>query len=294
MNWVWRLPIVSCVRQLGLPHFASGIFRNWGRDTFIALRGLLLLTERHLEARFIILAYGACLRHGLIPNLLGAGSHARYNCRDATWWWLHCIKEYCSMVPGGHSILTDQVARIFPSDDSLPEAPGLCVGTALSLSTIGPYYCWVFKSNAFIVSGPAPTYDYPGGNAETCRGCGLHRKTRWTCYRSRYDYSRYLPPVKQRQHHYYRWQNTAINLVITIIIIIIITITTIIITIRLMLCLCNPLFLVVWCSGFSNKIGVDWSTGFVYGGNEHNCGTWMDKMGSSEHAGNKGKPATPR
>ncbi|KAL2795363.1 hypothetical protein BJX66DRAFT_301940 [Aspergillus keveii] len=46
--------------------------------------------------------------------------------------------------------------------------------------------------------------------------------------------------------------------------------------------------------GFQIDIKVDWETGLIFGGSQFNCGTWQDKMGESEKAGNKGVPGTPR
>ena len=118
----------------GLPHFASGWARCWGRDVFISLRGLLLTTGDFESAKRHILAFASTLKHGLIPNLLDSvrnpryvspfintsllKSLSRYNSRDSPWWMLQNIQDYVQKAPDGPTLLDEPVKRRFPKDDT--------------------------------------------------------------------------------------------------------------------------------------------------------------------------------
>ena len=193
----------------GLPHFASGYVRNWGRDTFIAIRGTLMIPGRFVEAQRIILGFGGCIRHGLIPNLLDKGTNARFNCRDATWFWLQSIKDYCNLAPNGEEILKEPVRRLFPTDDAEGDFD--------------------------------KTVDQP-----------LHQVLQEILIR----HFRGIDFMERNWGHKIDAHMTE--------------------------------------AGFRVTVGVDRETGFIFGGNKWNCGTWMDKMGSSSKAGNRGIPSTPR
>ena len=58
------------------------------------------------------------VRHGLVPNLLASGISARYNARDATWFWLQAVQEYVKMVDQEANILKANVLRMYPTDEN--------------------------------------------------------------------------------------------------------------------------------------------------------------------------------
>ncbi|KAJ2162872.1 bifunctional 4-alpha-glucanotransferase/amylo-alpha-1,6-glucosidase [Coemansia sp. RSA 552] len=198
----------------GLPHFSTHHMRCWGRDTFIALDGLLLTTGRFADARNHILAFGSTLKHGLIPNLLDGGRFPRYNARDATWFWLYAVQAYCVHSPEGLEFLETAVPRRFPDGETFVEWDS---DKAYSKSST------VAELVQEIMERHAQGIRFREWNA----GANLDSQMR--------------------------------------------------------------------DEGFNVSIDVDFAAnGFVRGGSRWNCGTWMDKMGSSDKAGIRGVPATPR
>nr|AOE43284.1 glycogen debranching enzyme/amylo-alpha-1,6-glucosidase [Cavenderia deminutiva] len=209
-------PDGSASLAAGLPHFCQGYMRAWGRDTFIALRGLMLTTGRYQESKQLLVGFGSALRFGLIPNLLDSGTRPRYNSRDSVWWWIKAVQDYCEMITAVNTatgsgsrhdhireLLETKVYRLFPNDPNQP------------YSTVHDLLQEVLQAHA----------------------TGIHF----------------------REPHAGREIDDRMR-----------------------------------DEGFNVDIDLNLATGFLYGGNLANCGTWMDKMGESHRAHNYGDPATPR
>ena len=70
-------------------------FTDWGRDTFIALRGLCLATGRLDEAGAILEEWSGQVSEGMLPNFFpDAGSTPEFNSVDASLWYLIAVSEY--------------------------------------------------------------------------------------------------------------------------------------------------------------------------------------------------------
>lgn len=69
-------------------------FSDFGRDTFISLPGLALVTKRFEEARTILETYERSLSKGLIPNNFTEDGRPEYHGVDASLWWIYGVQKY--------------------------------------------------------------------------------------------------------------------------------------------------------------------------------------------------------
>jgi predicted glycogen debranching enzyme len=70
-------------------------FGDWGRDTFIALRGLCIATGRLEEARDILLQWADTVSQGMLPNRFpDNGEQPEFNSVDASLWYIIAVNDY--------------------------------------------------------------------------------------------------------------------------------------------------------------------------------------------------------
>ncbi len=96
----------------GLPWFRD----NWGRDTFIALPGILLVSGQFEEARNVISSFAeyqnkdsTSVSYGKIPNRYRDADDVIYNTADGTLWFIREVWEYVQ-----YTIDIDFLQKIFP------------------------------------------------------------------------------------------------------------------------------------------------------------------------------------
>ncbi|TMB12791.1 MAG: glycogen debranching protein [Deltaproteobacteria bacterium] len=73
-------------------------FTDWGRDTFIALRGLRLATGRLDDARAILLEWAGAVSRGMLPNRFpDRGEEPEFNAVDAALWYVVAVHEFLAL-----------------------------------------------------------------------------------------------------------------------------------------------------------------------------------------------------
>ncbi|KAF0047471.1 hypothetical protein F2P81_001104 [Scophthalmus maximus] len=199
---------------------------------------------------------------------------------------LHFAQDYSTHVPQGHEILRCPVTRMYPTDDCEPCKPGEVEqplydviqealqrhleGISFRERNAGAKIDMNMKDEGFsVVAKVDPATGFvSGGNRFNC-GTWMDKMGESERARNKGEQPLYDVIQEALQRHLegisFRERNAGAKIDMN-----------------------------MKDEGFSVVAKVDPATGFVSGGNRFNCGTWMDKMGESERARNKGVPATPR
>ncbi len=119
--WIKQLILAADQFIVGRPlaDVAGGIsvlagypwFGDWGRDTMVALPGLLLATGRPEVAAIVLRTYARFVDRGMLPNRFpDAGEAPEYNSVDAALWFIEAARQYYAAT---HDL--SLVREIFPA-----------------------------------------------------------------------------------------------------------------------------------------------------------------------------------
>jgi predicted glycogen debranching enzyme len=93
-------------------------FGDWGRDTMIALPGLLITTGHVDIARAVLLAFARYVDRGMLPNNFpDAGGTPEYNTVDAALWYFEAVRQYFVAT---HD--SETVVKLFPALSEIIDA----------------------------------------------------------------------------------------------------------------------------------------------------------------------------
>ncbi len=75
-------------------------FTDWGRDTFISMRGLCLATGRFDKAREILVQWAGSVSEGMLPNRFpDVGEEPEFNSVDASLWFVVAVHDFLRAAP---------------------------------------------------------------------------------------------------------------------------------------------------------------------------------------------------
>ena len=109
-------------------------FTDWGRDTFIALRGLCIATGRLDVAGQILKDWSTTVSQGMLPNRFpDHGETPEYNSVDASLWYIIAVYEYLQAIAAAKQrIAVEEEQALWSAIDDI--LTGYSTGTRYNIS----------------------------------------------------------------------------------------------------------------------------------------------------------------
>ena len=116
-------------------------FSDWGRDTFIALRGLCLSSataeyDRFSDAREILLEWAEHVSEGMLPNFFPeVGKLPEYNSVDASLWYVIAVHEFLQLTQAERPLTASDKRTLTMAIDAI--VSGYARGTRFGIRADG-------------------------------------------------------------------------------------------------------------------------------------------------------------